>query len=376
MKTYNLLFASLAMVVIGCTKSDGDGNSTDKTNGVNSAYTLLVQDKEKLSSIAINVTGELSVATATESAFTLNSTPKITYVEDDFFSYYHQSGDCNGEITVYDFERKNVASEIVFEDLGACNLKSNAILRTENSLYIAYEIKTSKKISDYYVRAIDTSSEEVVFTDIALGHKPVEMAFANDRLFVLTLDEKLSGKYGINVIDAQINLLIYYDLLTFGARRIFKGPNDNIIVSFDDLHMTIDNNSLAVSTTKYGVGTEPNFKSASTMKFDASGRLYYDMPGGTHSIYPVISAVYDFEKNSAILYAYENFLSEAQRKFEFEIESTTMVSYDEKNDFILIGYKKIGSNNRGGLLRIKPAPNPALIDNLDVDGVPHSIFVE
>ena len=376
MKIYNLLFAILAMVVIGCTKSDSDGNSNDKSNGVNSTYTLLVQNIEKLSSINININGELIVATSTESAFPLSSTPKLSYIEDNFFSYYNKKADCSGEITVYDFEDKSVASKIVFDDLGTCNLKSNAILRTKNSLFIAYEIETSKKISDYFVRAIDTSSEEVIFTDIALGHKPVEMAFANDRLFVLTLDEELSGKYGINVIDAQINLLIFHDLLTFDARRIFKGPNDNIIVSFDDLHMTIDNNSLAVSTTKYGIGTEPNFKSANTMKFDGSGRLYYDMPGGAHSIYPVISAVYDFDKNSAILYAYENFLSEAQRKFEFEIESTTMVSYDEKNDFILIGYKKLGRNNRGGLLRIKPAPNPALIDNLDVDGVPYSIFVE
>ncbi|PKA96578.1 hypothetical protein B0O79_0215 [Flavobacteriaceae bacterium MAR_2009_75] len=376
MKIYNLLFAILAMVVIGCTKSDGDSNSTHKNNGVKSTYTLLVQDKEKLSSIDINVNGKLSVATATENDFTLSSIPKIAHVEDNYFSYYRKNDNCKGEITVYDFEENRADSKILFEDLGACNLKSNAILRTENSLFIAYEIKTSTKISDYYVRAIDTSSEEIVFTDIALGHKPVEMAFANDRLFVLTLDEELSGKYGIDVIDAQINLLIYHDLLTFDARRIFKGPNDNIIVSFDDLHMTIDKNSLAVATTKYGVGTEPNFKSASTLKFDGSGRLYYDMPGGAHSIYPVISAVYDFEKNSAILYAYENFLSEAQRKFEFEIESTTMVSYDEKNDFILIGYKKIGNDNRGGLLRIKPAPNPAFIDNLNVDGVPHSIFVE
>lgn len=133
---------------------------------------------------------------------------------------------------------------------------------------------------------------------------------------------------------------------------------------------------MAVQYTNYGPDTQPQFTDSKFNHFDVTGRMYYEMPPGQHSSYPVIPEVYDFEEQLVILYAYENFLSEAQRNFEFEIESTTMVCYDDKNELMLIGYKKIGSSNKGGLLRIKPTPEPAMIDNLDVDGIPYKLFVK
>ncbi len=90
--------------------------------------------------------------------------------------------------------------------------------------------------------------------------------------------------------------------------------------------------------------------------------------------YPNIPAVYDFENNTAILYYYENFLSEQEQLVEFEIGDTSMVSYDAKNNLILIGYQKSGDPDKGGLLRIRPIPNPAFIDNIDLNGVPFQMY--
>lgn len=100
------------------------------------------------------------------------------------------------------------------------------------------------------------------------------------------------------------------------------------------------------------------------------------MLAGTYSKYSLIPAVYDFNKNSAILYAFENFLTETQLDFELEIENTTLVHYDEVNNLLLIGYKKSGEDKKGGLLRINPVPQPKFAGNLDLDGIPYALYVD
>ena len=100
------------------------------------------------------------------------------------------------------------------------------------------------------------------------------------------------------------------------------------------------------------------------------------MPPGSNSIYPIVAAMYDFETNNTVLYAYENFLTETQRDLEFEIKSTTMVGYDEKNNLLLIGYSKTGGSKKGGLLRIKLGLEPEFVDNLDLDGAPYALFIK
>ena len=67
---------------------------------------------------------------------------------------------------------------------------------------------------------------------------------------------------------------------------------------------------------------------------------------------------------------------EEDSNFEYEIETTTAVGYDEKNGLMLVGYKKLNiAANAGGIIRIKIAPEPMLIDNIDLDGVPIHIIV-
>ena len=78
---------------------------------------------------------------------------------------------------------------------------------------------------------------------------------------------------------------------------------------------------MSVVHTNYGDGTEPKFTSNTTDHFDLDGRLYYPIVSESVSTYPEIPAVYDFSQNLVTLYAFENFLTEAKRDFEFEIET-------------------------------------------------------
>ncbi len=43
---------------------------------------------------------------------------------------------------------------------------------------------------------------------------------------------------------------------------------------------------------------------------------------------------------------------------------------------MLIGYQKSLEKNLGGIIRIKPTPNPKLIDHIDLNGVPIYIYTE
>ena len=162
--------------------------------------------------------------------------------------------------------------------------------------------------------------------------------------------------------------------LGFDAAHIFENPNGDLIISYPELHTTLNTSNLTVVYTPYGVGTEPNFVDSRNVSFDLEGKMYYQMnidAGETETI----PAVYDFNGNNAVLYFFENFLTDAQLKVEFKVASATTVVYDEESDLILIGYKKSGTGSAGGIMRITPSPDLTFVDNIDLGGIPYTIFM-
>lgn len=381
MKTYKIFYVLLACwVVFGCSKSE-DGGTLDGDNSPNppetkADYTLLLQKEGTLTSILLNAEAEVITVNPDESPFPNMTFPQLTYTDGSLLGLYQKKTPCSGKIMTYDFKEDLSQEMEVFTDLGDCNLTANAIARSEDIFFVAYQLEVTSKATAYFVRAWNLNSEESEFTDIELDKKPVQMVFVNNKLFILTLDEEITDEYALSVMDTGTNLLIHEMDLGFDVRRIFKTPEKDIIISYDELHTTLDSAAMSFEYTQYGEDTEPNFTESDFNYFDGNGKMYYEMLSGSNSIYPFIPAVYDFDENLAVLYAFENFLTEAQRDFEFEIESTSMVSYDEENELILIGYKKSSDDGKGGLLRIKPLPNPEFIDNLDLEGIPFQIFVE
>lgn len=380
MKTYTLFYALLALVILGCSKSDnGTGGSDDDNPGADAAYNLLVFKDGWLTSTLINATEEITTLNPAASPFEDILTPDLVYKEGSILTSYHKDTDCSGKLSQFDFSDDSSKTLDLFSDLTDCAIDATAVAHSSSMFYLSYQLDSA----NYFVRAIDPNKTENNFTDVPLKAEPQdptyipkELVYANDRLFILGLDEEATGEYHLLVMDGTTNTLIHDVNLGFSVKQIFKNPEENIIISYNNLHTELDSSTMAVEYINYGAGTEPHFTNSKFNHFDAEGRMYYEMPPGSHSTYPIVPAVYDFEEQLVVLYAYENFLSEAERNFEFEIESTTMVCFDEKNGFILIGYKKSGSPNKGGIMRIKPAPEPALIDNLDVDGIPYKVFVK
>lgn len=382
MKTYKLIYALLAFAIIGCNKSDNGGDDDDNP-GADAAYNLLVTQDGVISSTLINATPEVTTLNPAQSSFEDMPMPDLTFKEGSVHTTYHKDTDCSGKISQFDFSDNSSKNLDLFSDFTDCKLSATAIAHSNDMFYVAYGLETSSSNIDYFVRVTDPSKTESNFVDVPLKAEPQdptyipkELAFANNRLFILGHDEEATDEYHLLVMDSANNNLIHNLNLGFDVKQIFRNPSGNIIVSYDELHSEIDSGTLEITYTNYQPSTNPNFTESKFNQFDATGRMYYNMPPGSHSTYAEVPAVYDFANKLAVIYAYENFLTEAERNFEFEIESTSMVAYDEKNDYILIGYKKTGSTNKGGLMRIKPAPEPALIDNLDVDGIPYKLFVK
>jgi hypothetical protein len=154
---------------------------------------------------------------------------------------------------------------------------------------------------------------------------------------------------------------------------IFTKTNGDIIISYPNEHTTLDSNSLNPSYTRYNSGFEPHFYNAQHIIFDGSGRMYYIRNTALDSETDGITATHNFNSNTTVPYYFENFLNETKFKVEFDVETATTLNYDNVNDLISIQYKK-NTTSGGGIIRITPAPNLTLVDNLDLEDVPTHIF--
>ena len=379
MKKYYLSFALFALIFTNCSKSedsvDANGEKMEQP-AVSADYNLIVSKNGMLSGTLLLADSETLGISEGESDFDPVSEPQLTFDEGKVLTLYSTKSPCSGTISIYDHNNKSSKSLDAFTDLGTCELTALSLLNSGNRIYVGYDKKNATESLEHYLRILDISGAEPVITDISLDFSAVGMAFSNNRLFVLGLDDEGSKENKITVFDAATNEKLYGNNLGFNARTIFKNPNGNIIIGYDELHTTINSATFTFGFTNYGLETAPNFASSPTLKFASDGKLYYAVNGGVNSTYDKIPAIYDFEANSAVLFAYENFLTEAQRNFEFEIENTTLVQYDEVNELILVGYKKSGGEGKGGLLRIDAVSGPKVKGNIDLDGVPFAIYLD
>ncbi len=368
----------LALCAFGCTTSDdGQANQTDN-QGKEVGYTLVFERNSQLSAHRFHADGMGILPEAGEDLFEGIMLPEAQYRDKNIVSYYTTLDDCSGQITQFSVINGDLDYISVFSDLDNCDLEIISIGHTESILFLLYRIAgLGHKKSEYFMRLVSASNGALVYPDTPLDKKPIQGIFAGNRLFILSQNPD-EINFTMQVFNTASGAIINEMNLNTGVNKIFKTSDENILIAYPDSHTIINSSTLGIiSNVRYLEGKEPKFGSAEREFFDISGTMYYAMETSlSGTTYPRIPGVYDFSRNTAILYYFENFLSETDRKFKYEIDDTTVVSYDSANNLILIGYRKIGNNGAGGLLRIKPAPEPAFIDNIDLDGVPQLIFTQ
>ncbi|MGB5497344.1 MAG: hypothetical protein WBM77_00260 [Maribacter sp.] len=378
MKTYSIIYALLALVVIGCSKSSDSPpieEIEEQENFFNADYILLQESSGVLSTQLLESSETRIDLSPAESTFTNVPFSDVIFLKGSIFANYTKLTDCSGQVTVHDFSDDTSNIVAVFDDLVACNLSVTSIFIEGNTLYVSYVLEETSKIDTYHVRAIDLSVSEDNFVDVELDKKPLQLVFTNGKLFVLTIDLEITDEYSLSVIDGASTTVIHEIGLGYDVVQIFQDAEQNMIIAYQELHTVLNSNTMGVQYISYEEGKEPMFSDSKFNCFDSQGRLFYKRPVDD-AVYSNIPAIYDFSNNLAILYFYENFLTESQLEFEYKIGDTTMVSYDDANSIMLVGYQKMDDASKGGLLRIQLEPVPELLDNLDLDGVPYQLFYQ
>ncbi|NNK74882.1 MAG: hypothetical protein HKP42_02340, partial [Maribacter sp.] len=177
MKTYSIIYALLALVVIGCsTSSDSDSIEEigDKETFFNADYVLLQESNGVLSAQLLKSSETRIDLSQFESTFSNVPQTNVLFSKGSIFASYSQLTDCDGQVTIHDFE--DDTSEIIplFEDLVACDLSVTSININGNLLYVTYVLEEVSEPNMYFARAIDLSISEENIVDVELDKKPTQ----------------------------------------------------------------------------------------------------------------------------------------------------------------------------------------------------------
>lgn len=359
---------------MGCSK-DAVGDRDIESPSLTADYTVLLKKDGALQTTYLNADKVGIAINAAKSDFEVGPLPDLSFRFGSEIGFFNSLADCSATIDIHDFNDNTVVSTTVFSEDGNCDLLVKSMVFSGDKAFLAYVAASNTEKDSHYLRILDLSISPSSFRDVELTKEPKQLVVSGNQVFVLSLDTDIANKYSMILINIDSGDVIHEANLGMDVLKIAKNETGNILVSYPNLHNIFDGKTMISGiTVNYLVGKEPKFGYADS-EFFGDQSLYYPMESGTNSSYPHIAAVYDFKENKSILYIYENFLTLEERNLKYEIEDTTMVSYDTKNNLILIGYKKKGDSGKGGLMRIKPIPDPKFIDNVDLEGIPMELFV-
>jgi len=374
MKPHKFLGLVLVCALAFSCKKDDNVNPDNPNLGADADYSLLVKNTDGFEVLLLDADIDKLVLDSATSSFPMTALPDLSYKDGSVFSFYQKTGDCGGTFLKFDFSDETSKETALFSDLGVCNLTTYAVAHNGNIGYVAYGLDIGGGATGFYVRAFNLDGPADDFVDIDLSKQPVHLSFANNRLFVLTRDVVANENY-VTVINAETNAVLIEMDAAIDAKKLLRNTDDTIIISHNALHTLLNSSTLDPQYVQYQVGLEPAFVNSSVNNFGDQNLMYYERPSGVHSEYPSIPAAYNFVTNLTTLYPFEAYLTQQEREFEYEIETTTMVGYDKKNGYMLIGYKKVGID-KGGILRVRTGDNPAVIDNININGIPVNIVAE
>ncbi len=363
----------LAFSFFACEKSSDQVDEEVIITDSKVEYTVFLQNNNLLNGVVVGSSIDEFAVKSTLSSFNDIPSNAITYRTPTGISYYATSN-CKATLQWFNAENATSESVSVFEDINPCDIDVLSMAHSNEMLAIAYEKELLGKDKQFVVRTNSLIGSVNDPTEISLNKKPVNVVISTDRLFVLTMKEFITDEFYLFVIDLNTNEILMELDLGLDAQRLFANSSGDVIISYPEFHTILDPVTLDKSYTTYGENTEPGFITTTDYYIDNSGKFYFQKNIPSAEIEEV-PAIYDFENNSTVVYLFENFLTETELYMKYSIANTSAIAYDEKNNYILIGYEKNGQTDKGGILRITPAPEFKLIDNIDLDGVPKTIFV-
>ncbi len=377
MNTERLAVLLLGLLLLSCSKSEDSSGTPVVDSGVASKYTMLLEQGGMIKSTGFNADA-ISLGPGSEDITGLPvDFPEITYREGNSFSFLRVLPDCNPEIRHLTGSGSLLYPDELFAGVAACERRYISLAHSAEYVFIGYSSPgTGIKETLYDIRILALDNSNPSLGGIALENEPIQLFWSAPRLFALeyTIESGMYTLVAYNIQNAESEGQL--DLGT-GVIKVLKNPAGQLLVSYQGRHLLVDAASLQIiGRVLYNDGKDPRYGDSPATYFDPSGILYYAMPTDfNNTTFAHIAGVYDFAKYTAYLYYFENYLN-AEDIARYDIKDTKSVAFDHHNGLLLIGYEKEGSTGKGGLLRVKPVPEPKFIDQTDLDGVPLHLIVQ
>lgn len=377
MNTQRLAVLLLGLLLLSCSKSeDSDGTPTEDS-GVATKYTMLLEQGDMINSTGFNADA-LTVSPGGNQITGLPvEFPEITYREGNSFSFLRVLPDCNPEIRHLSGSGSLLKIDSFFGDTQVCERRYISLAHSAEHVFLGNSSPgTGIKETLHHIRILAMDNSTPLVGRIALENEPIQLFWSEPRLFVLEYNIE-TGMYTLAAYNIQNGESEGELDLGTGVMKVLKNPAGQLLVSYQVRHVVVDTASLQIiGRVLYNDGKDPRYGESPATYFDPSGILYYAMPTDfNNTTFAHIAGVYDFAKYTAYMYYFENYLN-AEDIERYGIGDTKSVAFDHHNGLLLIGYEKEGSTGKGGLLRVKPVPEPKFIDQTDLEGVPLHLIVQ
>ena len=369
-----LLLAGLWMAT-SCSKPDAPSGQEDPVSGVPADYTVLTASDAFLRAEYFHTDGLAPEPEVRASPFSTQTLPTLYYQDATSISYLIGGAPCPAKAAWFESQHGHYLEREVLDGWDPCQSEVLTLFHAGTDLYLGLQnTEGGDKPPAYWVRHLPLEGGEAA--DYRLPARPVALTRIGNRIYVLTLDAFDTLQNTLEVFMAEGLAPLYSLSVGFDAQTLVPLTPARLLVSFPGKHLVMDAETLQIlQTVRYAEGLEPGFCGRAPQVSEDGSRLFYlhkaPREGGG---FRQIPAMYELERNTAVFYYFENFLSPVELDLEYDVSEAHAVGFDARNEYLLVGYAGRQDQGRGGLFRLDIGQDFSLVDQTDLQAPPLAVF--
>ena len=290
------------------------------------------------------------------------------------FSIILRGSDCLAKAILYEPGSGTLFQRVALEGLDPCTIEISSLAHDGRIVYMLYtSLATDTEPEHFWLRKLPMNGGTP--QDLMLSERPVDLDVVAGRLQILTSGEGDTPISTIRTIDLQELEEVEFVQIGYDAKMILRLGQDKVLVGFEDAHMLLSGISLElIEQVRYQSGSEPDLIANHPWASADGSSLYYTYPSINPDLPGDIGGVYEINRRTLVLYAFENFLDPEQREIQYDIGQATAIGSDPDNGLLLIGYENSKDPSKGGMLRLQLQPEFRFVDQLALPAPPIAIL--
>ena len=376
MKSY-LPFLWAGLWLMGsCSTPEPDPGTDVPQPGISVEYTLIPNPGISNDLMQINADATTLDLLPKDQTMPSSESPLQWHQNEKAFSMIVRETGCLAKAILYESGSGTLFQRVAAEGLDPCTIEIISLAHDGLTIYMLYASLASETEPErFWLRKLPMNGGTPV--DLMLSEWPVDLDVIAGKLQVLTNAAGESPLSTIRTIDLQKLEEVGSVQIGYDAKMILRLGQDKVLVGFEDAHMLLSGvNMELIEQVRYQTGSEPELISNNPWASADGSMLYYTYPSINPDLPGDIGGVYEINRRTLVLYAFENFLNPEQREIQYDVGQATAIGSDPDNGFLLIGYENNSNPAKGGLLRLQLEPEFRLVDQLDLPAPPIAILSE